>query len=115
MKTRYFLLSLAAAGLLASCEKELPELAEQTPDVSDVKTVLSVGIDPSTRTYLGEGEGSHKVYWSNGDQIAVNGVASDELTGLEENAERANFTLNGLLDLPYKIVYPASRKSGAEP
>lgn len=106
MKTRFFLL-LAAMGLLASCEKEIQDV-EETVNFSG-KTVLSVGIDPGTKTHMGELEGSaHKVYWSNGDQIAVNGTASDELTGVEENTTNVSFTFDGLLSTPYNFIYPAS-------
>ena len=98
-------------GLLASCEKEVQDPAEG-PETAGIKTVLKVGIDPGTpetKTYMGAlVEGVHKVYWSNGDQIAVNGVASEELSGLPENTSNAAFTINGLISAPYKILYPAS-------
>ncbi len=104
MKTRYFLL-LAATVLLASCQKEF-----QTPEIVISKgvTTLEVGL-PDTKTYLGDAvEGTHKVYWSNDDQIAVNGTASNALAELPENAGSATFTINGIVNTPFNIVYPAS-------
>lgn len=92
--------------LLASCSKELaaPEIS-----ISKAKTVIEVGISPETKTYLGESEaGVRKVYWSDGDRIAVNGTASDALSGLAANTARVAFTFNGVLSTPYEIVYPAS-------
>lgn len=105
MKARYFFL-LAAMVLLASCSKELaaPEIS-----ISKAKTVIEVGISPATKTYLGESEaGVRKVYWSDGDQIAVNGTASYALSGLADNTASVAFTFDGVLSTPYEIVYPAS-------
>ena len=71
--------ALAAATLLAGCNTVEPEYLPQ-----ENKTVLKVGINNATKTHMGDadGAGNHKVYWSNGDQIAVNGVESEALTGL---------------------------------
>ena len=106
MKTRYYILPLAAAALLASCAKEVQEPSNE---LSAVKTVLTVGINPDTKTYLGnDGSSTHKVYWSNGDQIAVNGTASDALAGLADNTQSTQFTFSGVLSTPYNVLYPAS-------
>ena len=115
-------------GLLA-CTKEIDSPVASPDKTSDkdsaVKTYLSVGIKqdssdeaeapvvnplaPETRTYLGASENNkRKVYWSNGDQIAVNGTASEALSGLGENAQETTFEFTGDLDTPYKVVYPAS-------
>jgi len=106
MKTRYFYI-LAAAVLLAGCNKDLvEEQIEQTPE--GVKTYLTVSVAPETKTHMGSKEGSeYKVCWSNGDQIAVNGVASDELTGIEEGTNSTTFGFSGVLSTPYNIIYPA--------
>jgi hypothetical protein len=109
MKTRYFLL-LAAMGLLASCAKEMQEPIESpVSDADQIKTVLTVGIDTETKTTLGAGVGgTHKVYWSNGDKIAVNGTASDALSGLGDDVVSTKFTFSGSLTTPYKVLYPSS-------
>ena len=96
---------LAATVLLASCQKEF-----QTPEIVISKgvTTLEVGL-PDTKTYLGDAvEGTHKVYWSNDDQIAVNGEPSVALSGLPDNASSAVFTFNAVLTPPYNILYPSS-------
>ena len=108
MKARIFLMFAAAAALLAGCAKEAvaPEAAPQG------KITIPVGISPMVKTHLGALEGtSHKVYWSNGDKIAVNGVVSDALAGLEDDVQSAEFTFPEDPDLasgPYKVIYPAS-------
>ena len=116
MKTRVFFF-LAAMGLLAGCAKELQAPVENG-NLSE-KFVLTVGISnpeaeaqpsaASTRTSLGALEGSsHKVYWSNGDKIAVNGVESDALADLAANTEMAGFSFGSVLSTPYNVLYPAS-------
>ncbi|MBO4427905.1 MAG: hypothetical protein J5771_05450 [Bacteroidales bacterium] len=116
MKARYFVL-LAAMALLASCAKE-----EKAPlAIEKGTTVLQVGIASETaqpalasKTYMGEKDSQNhrKVYWSNGDQISVNGVASAALAGLEPKAASVKFTFEGVLNTPYKLLYPSSIRHG---
>ena len=74
MKARYFTL-FAAALLLTSCAKEA--LKESPEEYTGEKTVLTVGLPEEGKTYMGALEGnSRKIYWSNGDRIAVNGIPS---------------------------------------
>lgn len=88
--------------LSASCAKEMDFNQPAS------KAVLEVGINPLTKTYMGPSDaGSRKVYWSNGDQIAVNGTASDPLAGLEGDNQKAAFSFTTLPPAPYKLLYPA--------
>ena len=116
MKARYIIL-LAAMALLAGCAKELnaPVAVEQG------KTVLQVGLpsDSSipvidTKTFMGDKDAQNhrKVYWSNGDQISVNRVASHALAELPDSSTSAVFTFDQVLSKPYSIIYPASIVSG---
>lgn len=111
MKTRIYILSLAAMALLAGCTKEIQD---NQPGLSpEAKTFLNVGIG-DVKTYMGDSEsGFRKVYWSNGDMISVNGNASDELVNIEEGATSAKFSFSGTLTPPYKIMYPAGIYSEA--
>lgn len=123
MKTRIFFV-LAAIGLLASCAKEQAPQNDNVlpggPDASRVLTTLTVGLpNPDalapqyTRTHMDPTAqaGKHKVYWSDGDQIAVNGVASQELSDVAEGTQAATFNFEAVLETPYRIVYPASISS----
>ena len=104
MKTRLFIV-LAAMGLLASCAKE----KEVTPVVPQGPTMIQVGIDPATKTHMGElVGGERKIYWSNGDKIAINGTASEELSGLDDATQTASFGFAEAPTAPYKVLYPAS-------
>lgn len=86
----------AVLCLAAGCAKEI------VPSGNELVTELTAGVAP-TKTVL---DGS-KVYWTAGDQINVNGVASDELT-IDGPAATATFTFKGVLNTPYKAVFPAS-------
>lgn len=107
MKARYFL-PLAAIVLLAGCNKEVA--IEEIPQPEVAKTVLEVSIGPSTKTVMDPNKETdgHKVYWSNGDMISVNGIASDALENLPDNTQSASFSFSSVLSTPYNIVYPAS-------
>ncbi len=103
MKTRYFYL-MAALALVAGCAKEVQDIDV----INEAKTVLTVGLSDS-RTHMGDREGTTRhIYWSNGDQIAVNGTASEELADLPEGTTSTTFTFDGVLSTPYNVLYPAS-------
>ncbi|MBR0298497.1 MAG: hypothetical protein IJR01_06010 [Bacteroidales bacterium] len=110
-RTRYYIF-LAAAVLLAGCHKEMEE---NVPTKMEGKTYLTVStaqtaIDPESKTHMGNnGTSTHPVYWSNGDRITVNGMASDELSGLDEETQSVTFVFTDkILTPPYNILYPAS-------
>ena len=118
MKKIFKLLAALALVVSAGCTKELPNdtvapeenpenTPENTPEVQ--KTVVTISLD-KTRTSLGdlEADGSRKVYWSEGDQIAINGAVSDNICIAEGNT-RATFEFkNATLFEPYNVLYPAS-------
>ena len=70
-------------------------------------TVVGVGI-ADTKTYLGElVDGARKVYWSENDQITINGNASTDVV-ISDDACYAEFSFTGVLEHPYSVLYPAS-------
>lgn len=96
-------LSLIAA---AACTKN--EFDSQNVQNNEGRTVLTVELPGETKTILGEAQDDVRpVLWSKGDQISVNGVASQALD-IESNAASADFTLNAELTAPYSIIYPAT-------
>ena len=96
-------LSLIAA---AACTKN--EFDSQNIQNNEGRTVLTVELPGETKTILGEAQDDVRpVLWSKGDQISVNGVASQAL-GIESNAASADFTINAELTAPYSIIYPAT-------
>ena len=97
MKKIFF--AIVSTLLVAGCAKE--NLVEPMGPQNGV-TVLTAGIP--TKTVL---QNDQKVLWTNGDKINVNGIESNALE-LEEAATTAAFTIPGVLDNPYKAVFPAS-------
>ncbi len=73
------------------------------------QTTVTLSLEES-RTQLGEKAGEvYPLYWSAGDQISVNGVTSAALT--EGGSASATFVLEGTLNHPYSVVYPASTEN----
>ena len=71
------------------------------------KTQITVSLEES-KTQLGErnAEGKYPLYWSAGDQIAINGEVSAPLA--EGGNAAATFSFEEVLTAPYSVVYPAS-------
>lgn len=95
------LVSLAAV----SCLKE-------TSGPENAGTVLRASLAPTTKTALGEKEGtSWPNYWQAGDRISVNGVTSVALGAEADGKSTASFSFEGTLEAPYCAVYPADAVS----
>ena len=74
-----------------------------TTVVNGEEVTLSISLEP-TRTSLGEKNGdTYPVFWSNGDCIAVNGVAAEAAIDAS-NKSVATFTVTA--SAPYNITYP---------
>lgn len=101
-------LFVAVAVLVAgfACTTDATEdLGVQVDGAGQTEIVLSL---ESSRTQLGEkADGVYPLYWSEGDKIAVNGVASNEVATEAVGTASATFVVNGTLTHPYNIVVPA--------
>lgn len=103
MKYR-FLLLLAVAGVLAACVKE----ETGTSETGKVLAHFGIGL-ADVKTSLGEREGNtRKIFWSEGDCIAVNGVVSEPLAVEAAGEVTAVFDFTQYLTEPYDVLYPAS-------
>ena len=81
---------------------------DATNDLGIDVTSITLSLEES-RTHLGERAGDlYPLYWSEGDQISVNGVASSALSTDAAGAATATFTVAGTLEKPYCIAYPAA-------
>lgn len=102
MKKIYAIFGLALAMLTVGCAQDA------TNDLTPTGTVkIGVNIEESTRTQLGELNGkSYPVLWSEGDKIAVNGVASAAVDAQYVGSSKAVFEISNIA-APYSIVYPA--------
>lgn len=105
-KVFYGLLLLA----LASCTREVPDAGLEAS-----RTRLTAGISAvETKTWLdSEGGGSPlKVYWSDGDQILVNGQLSSKLeVAPGEKKSAVEFSFRSI-SAPFKAFYPAQAVTG---
>ena len=75
--------------------------------------VLSVSIsETETKTMLGApNEGVYQVLWQAGDRISVNGQLSDALGSSDDGKKNVDFTVNGSLSAPYKVLFPGTSSS----
>ena len=107
-KMNYIFNLMAGAVFLLSayaCSRE--EIDAPAPEKPAAKTEFRLGI-ADTKTSLGESEEGHrKVYWSNGDKVAINGIDSDELTEVGEAISSAVFTFDEAPTAPFNVIYPA--------
>ena len=100
-----FIVAICVALFTISCTTDTTEdLAVKVGDQTTLKIALS-----GSRTQLGaSNNGVYPLTWSEGDQIAVNGVISEPLTTEKAGKADAAFTIkSATLAAPYHIVYPA--------
>ena len=101
--TKIFL-AVAVAMLAFSC---VTDTTEDLGIAHEGKAVVVASLEQA-RTQLGEkADGHYPLYWSEGDAIAVNGIASTTLQGVSANTTNATFSFNSELNYPLCAVYPA--------
>lgn len=104
--TKLFI-AIAALFVGIACTTDVSQDLGISVDGANATTTLTLSLEES-RTQLGEKAGEvYPLYWSNGDQISVNGVASNELS-VSGNSASATFTIPGTLTAPYCVAYPAA-------
>ena len=107
MKNLTKIFTVVMAGLLAfSCATDSTEDLGVNAGGNGL-TTFTVSLE-DTKTHLGEknADGKYPLYWCEGDQIAINGVASLPLSANYEGAASATFQVeNPNLTAPYCVVY----------
>ncbi len=107
MKKFSLILTSVAALFAVACTTDVTEDVGVQLGNDGVQTTLTLSLEES-RTQLGKKAGDlYPLQWSEGDAIAVNGVASTALSSEWDGHAAANFTFPGELARPYNIVYPA--------
>ncbi len=116
MKKSLFCIFVLSAAFVA-CIKETLEQPEVPAAVG--KTVIAAEapseITGDSRTEMGDKSGtSYATLWSVGDQISINGCGSEELVSgdLSNGGRSAQFSVSGVIDAPFKAVYPLSAVAG---
>ena len=93
-------------------------MQDTTVDVGGFKPTqtISISMGDVTKTALGEKDelsGKYPLYWSAGDQVSINGVASNALAEDFVQNKVAQFEFSGDLgSTPYKVSYPATETPG---
>ena len=105
MKFR-FLILLAAAGVLAACAKEETGTSESG---NNGKVVAQFGAGISNvKTTLSPAENAkRKIFWAEGDCIAINGLASEPLTEETAGGVTAVFDFTSYYTTPGNVLYPS--------
>ncbi len=111
MKNLTKIFMTVVAGMFAfSCVTDTTNDINPELGLGDVKgeTTLTFSLEGS-RTQLGEKVGDlYKLFWSEGDKIAVNGQPSITISIEEDNPAAATFTFDEPgVTRPYCVVYPA--------
>ena len=108
--TKIFL-AVAVAMFAFSCVTDTTEDLGVKVEGQGV-TELALSLEES-RTHLGEkAEGVYPLYWSKGDAISVNGIASNPLT--TGGSATATFSFAQEVTAPLCVVYPASAVATVE-
>ena len=111
-----FMTAAAVVLAVAGCAKEIegemqvPEQQEDEAGTMVIGAELSdyPDADDVTKTLISDnGDKTYSVFWTDGDQILVNGVTSSNIDIDKNNKKSASFTLS-VVDAPYCAVYPAS-------
>ena len=104
------LIAVVAGAFALSCVTDTTEeLGVKVEGQGGVQEV-AISLEQS-RTQLGEkADGIYPLYWSEGDAIAINGVASNPLAA--GGAANALFSFNQEVTRPYCVVYPATEGVG---
>ncbi len=101
--------------LLASYACTTVDTAEGGLVLPEDKTIIDLSLE-NCRTSLGEKDeesNTYPVYWSEGDQVSINGYVSAPLAGVEANCKNASFEFTGDLGgYPLKVSYPATTETG---
>ena len=105
MKTLSKIFVAVVAGLFA-----LACVTDTTEDLGvklGGQTEITLSLEESRTHIAGKDGETYPLYWSEGDKIAVNGIASEPLAKDAHGKASATFVVAGEVAYPHNIVYPA--------
>ena len=107
MKRIAIIFTMIVSLIAVSCVTDTTQEIDRTIGGAN-QTYISLSLEHS-RTQLGDKVGDlYPLFWSEGDQISVNGVASNILPAEQAGSSKATFVVSGALQTPYCIAYPAA-------
>ena len=105
--TKIFM-AVGVALFAFACATDPTEDLGSNVSSSTSKATLTLSLE-DTKTQLGDKVGNlYQLYWSEGDQISVNGVESNKLSKEQAGGPAAVFTVEA--SAPYYISYPVANK-----
>ncbi len=96
------ILILLAGALMAACKAQP---APEDPNSVNGMVLRASMPDGVTRTTLSE---DYQVFWQTGDKVSVNGTLSNAVESADNGKKAVEFTIDGTLDAPYKVLYPGT-------
>lgn len=105
MKNRITTLGLMVAALFSACTADF-ENNEQI-NTKNYSTI-NLGIENTRVGAMEKDENTLTLYWQTGDQVAVNGVASQPIAEAYNGSTSAIISVEGEIAYPAQLLYPAS-------
>ncbi len=105
MKNRITTLGLMVAALFSACTADF-ENNEQI-NTKNYSTI-NLGIENTRVGAMEKDENTLTLYWQTGDQVAVNGVASQPIAEAYNGSTSAILSVEGEIAYPAQLLYPAS-------
>lgn len=105
MKNRITTLGLMVAALFSACTADF-ENNEQI-NTKNYSTI-NLGIENTRVGATEKDENTLTLYWQTGDQVAVNGVASQPIAEAYNGSTSAILSVEGDIAYPAQLLYPAS-------
>ena len=105
MKNRITTLGLMVAALFSACTADF-ENNEQI-NTKNYSTI-NLGIENTRVGAMEKDENTLTLYWQTGDQVAINGVASQPVAEAYNGSTSAILSVEGDIAYPAQLLYPAS-------
>ena len=100
--------ALAIAVVIGCSKNEGPvETDIETGSVNGMVLRASLP-EGATKTALSFEDDVYKVVWQTGDRVSINGTRSEPVASSDDGKKAVDFTVNGSLSVPYKVLYPAT-------
>ena len=107
-KFSYLFATILVMSIVGCTTETVENTINTTPQTFSLDVSIS---NPKTKVEIGGkgSDGKYFMYWSDGDQLSVNGYLSNPVTINEDNPCSANYKFEGaILNPPYNFLYPAS-------
>lgn len=110
---KYLSLAVSLCALIVGCAKESPA-SQEGPEANLITVKIGASVQENTKTSIGEKNGDkYPVFWSEGDCIAVNGIASSPAV-ISNGGRTATFEATVPESAAYKLIYPFTEGNASD-